>query len=324
MAIVAGIDEAGFGPVLGPLVVSASAFAVPDELAGSSLWSVLAASVCQKPSVRAGGKVAINDSKQLYSGLRGKDGPRHLERGVLSVLAAGQRLPATLRGLVAILAPQALRSMDGYPWYAGTDLDLPHCLNATSVTLSGNALAADMARAGISLAALRAEPVFSGEFNRLVLASDNKASVLLDVTCRLLMHLWTLAGPRPLTVAVDRQGGRMYYLPVLQRVFEGCRFKIIEESETFSAYRITEGEKTAEVCFLVEAERQHLPVALASMTSKYLREMCMVLFNRFWAGHLPEIRPTAGYYGDGGRFYSEIGPAIKRLGLDERMIYRCR
>jgi hypothetical protein len=76
--------------------------------------------------------------------------------------------------------------------------------------------------------------------------------------------------------------------------------------------------------FLVDAEDRQLPVALASMLSKYLRELLMDLFNRFWLLHVPQVRPTAGYYEDGRRFYEEIRPAMRNLGLDERLVYRMR
>ena len=45
MTIVAGIDEAGYGPWLGPLVVSAAALRVPPELAEVDLWKTLSAGV---------------------------------------------------------------------------------------------------------------------------------------------------------------------------------------------------------------------------------------------------------------------------------------
>ncbi|MCH8916798.1 MAG: hypothetical protein IIC52_01970 [Proteobacteria bacterium] len=41
MAIVAGIDEAGFGPTLGPLVVSGVAFRVPDDQVDRCLYGLL-------------------------------------------------------------------------------------------------------------------------------------------------------------------------------------------------------------------------------------------------------------------------------------------
>ncbi len=52
MAIVVGIDEAGYGPLLGPLVVSAAVFQMPDQLVGKNLWDMLAGSVTAKASRR--------------------------------------------------------------------------------------------------------------------------------------------------------------------------------------------------------------------------------------------------------------------------------
>jgi hypothetical protein len=116
----------------------------------------------------------------------------------------------------------------------------------------------------------------------------------------------------------------MRYLPTLQRLFEGARFTILDETDEISAYRVTDGDLAMELQFCVGCEERHLAVALASMTSKYLRETFMGLFNRFWARHMPTIAPTAGYYKDGNRFYDEIRPLVQQLGFNEAMLYRTR
>ena len=51
------------------------------------------------------------------------------------------------------------------------------------------------------------------------------------------------------------------------------------------------------------------------MACKYLREVCMRQFNRFWAKHVPGLKPTAGYPTDAKRFYDAIRPAMARLGM---------
>jgi len=322
LAIVAGIDEAGLGPVLGPLVVSAVAFTVPDRAGPLCMWSALSSAVCRGTSRRAG-KIAIGDSKRLFT--RSRRRPlEHLERGVLGMLAAAGRRPTSLCELLAAVAPRAGRDMRAYPWYVDGQTSLPACIDPTDVILAGNSLRSALAAAGIGLAGLRCEPVFVGQFNRHVAATDNKSTVLFDVTGRLLDWLWRRCPPGLLSIHVDRQGGRKRYLPALQRIFEACRFRVIDENERFSAYQIDGRRRKGRICFVTDAETRKLPVALASMASKYLRELFMKMLNEFWAERIPGLSATAGYYTDGRRFYEQISPCARSLGVDQRLIYRCR
>ena len=63
------------------------------------------------------------------------------------------------------------------------------------------------------------------------------------------------------------------------------------------------------------ADTEHFCVALASMASKYLRELLMLEFNRFWQSHVADLKPTAGYPGDAARFHEAIRPAARHSGL---------
>jgi len=324
MTIVAGIDEAGLGPVMGPLVVSAAVFDVPADRADASMWPLLAGTVCRSPSRRRG-LIAFGDSKKLYGGLRGGHGLEHLERGVLTMLSCGGHNPTTLAELLACVAPRCADHARQCPWYADLDLPLPRHLDPTSLRLDANSLRAACGRAGLNMLALASEPVLEEEFNRLIDITNNKSSLLFDVASRLFMRIWRLVPPgETARVFVDHQGGRVRYLEGLQRVFEGCRFKIHEESETVSTYSFTDGRRAMDIAFLVKAEENHLPVALASMLSKYVRELLMTLLNQFWARHRPGLSPTAGYYADGNRFYREIQPLMAEMQIDPRRVYRTR
>lgn len=322
MAIIAGIDEAGFGPLLGPLTVTATAFQMPDHLADESLWQVLAGGVTKKLSKRLSA-VVIGDSKRIYTSRGGKRLDL-LERAVLASLLAGGTQAGSLTELLAAVSPNSLGHLDRYPWYKAAQLPLPHKAGASDLSLAGKGLLSALKRKNMRLFSVSSEILFAGEYNKLVQATRNKSATLLDLTCRLLSGLWAKAGREWLRVYVDRQGGRMRYLSSLQRVFPGCEFKIVEECDQISAYRICDGDRQMEVSFAIKAEDTQLPVALASMTSKYLRELFMALFNRFWAEKIEGLKPTAGYYVDGKRFLEDIAPAISELGFDPAILRRTR
>ena len=319
--IVAGIDEAGLGPVLGPLVVTAAALAVPDEQADESMWKLLAPEVSPKPA-RRGRAVAFADSKRLYS-RKSKAGLTHLERGVLGILATRGRKCSSLRGLLDVVAPGTGLQLDRCPWYADTDLPLPRKLTLDDVGFSANALAATMQRRHMRLDTVRSCVLTAGEFNRIAAVTRNKSTLALDLTCRLLSYLWARARPSA-RVHVDRQGGRMRYLPALQRTFPRCQFKVLDETDAGSAYVVRQGGRSMEIAFAVKAEQSQLPVALASMVCKYVREVMMELLNRYWQGRVEGLAATAGYYTDGRRFFTEIRQAMTDLNIDENLLYRCR
>jgi hypothetical protein len=60
------------------------------------------------------------------------------------------------------------------------------------------------------------------------------------------------------------------------------------------------------------------------MLSKYLREMLMARFNRYWSELVPGLAPTAGYYTDGIRFLADIRQKRAELGVPDEHLIRVR
>ena len=70
------------------------------------------------------------------------------------------------------------------------------------------------------------------------------------------------------------------------------------------------------------ADGRFLPVALASMLAKYVRELLMLRLNRYFRAQMPDLKPTAGYFTDGRRYLTEIKPLMKRLDLAPSQLVR--
>lgn len=316
--IVAGIDEAGYGPLLGPLVVSATAFEVPAERADTSLWELLSDSVvaAAKPRDR---RIAILDSKKLF---QRSEGLARLERTALSTLSACHGLPGDARALLAQVAPHRVEELAAYPWYREMELPLPLEADAGGVRLAAARLAADGAACGVRLAGLFCEPLLEGHYNRLVAATRNKSIVLFGLTTRLMQRMADAFPGRELLIFADKQGGRGQYGRMLMLAFEDRRLVVLDETPTHSAYELRADPARWRIAFAQDGESLHLPVALASILSKYVRELFMHQFNRYWAERAPGIAATAGYYQDAIRFLGELRPHLERLGIDEARLVR--
>jgi ribonuclease HII len=315
---VLGTDEAGYGPNLGPLVVGACAWRVPDRAAAGRMYELLAAVVSAQADEE--GKLAIADSKRLY---QPGCGLAQLERGVLAALLVLERRCSRWRDVWTVLAACGLDQLDALPWHAGYDELLPGDFCADELEPLARSFCSGCEAAGVRLAALAASATFPAEFNAAVGRCDNKAEVLSLTTLRLAGRMLAELPAGPAVVFCDKHGGRNRYAALLQEVFPDELVRVRRESAELSVYDVRAGERAVEFRFQPKGER-HLPTALASMTAKYLRELAMRPFNAFWQQHVPGLAPTAGYPGDSRRFWNEIRQAQTRLQIADDLLWRQR
>jgi hypothetical protein len=315
--LVVGVDEAGYGPLLGPLVVSATAFELPAGMTSETLWNALAGAV-SRDARRSGGRIAIADSKRLYAGTRDRAGLARLERGALAVIAATGAPPPSMRALLAAIAPQATGEAGRSPWY---DLDgdaLPVACDASELGAAAELVGAALRHNGVRFAGMHSEVIFEPRYNARVAALGSKAAVLFEAVTSVLRRAWDEGSPQRVAV-IDRQGGRAHYGALLEAAFPEAFVWIRSERPASSAYTLAAESWSADVRFEVRAEGGHLPVALASMVSKYLRESFMLAFNRYWRRVVPGLAPTSGYWTDGRAFLAAIAPELeaRAIPLDE-------
>ena len=260
--------------------------------------------------------VAIGDSKKLYQSGKGLGS---LERGVLAMLHVLGCRPRAWRMVFDALAPGARDLCPSIPWYDGYDEPVPLDADPADYDRAAGALAAGLAAAGVRPVAIRSRVIFEEEFNGLLERHPTKGAALSHETLRLVAGIIEPLGEGPIHVLCDKHGGRNNYRELLEEAFPGCLIEICGEGREQSVYRFGPAERRVEMRFQARAE-SHLPAALASMVSKYLRELAMRAFNRFWFRHVPGIAPTAGYPLDARRFKTAIAAAQAELGIPDRLL----
>jgi ribonuclease HII len=326
LAILVGIDEAGYGPLLGPLLVSSVALEIPDELLRNDLWKLLSSAVAPTKKNLAG-RLLITDSKKAYTR---STGIGHLQRSVLASLLNLDRckdLPASLSELLTVLNCPSIDRLRQYDWY-NDYCDQPLLPDDSALKIAANVLGFSLRKQNIRLLDISARCLDVQYFNKMVTATNNKANVLFTAICELITHCckitYTPNAPRTIQFIIDRQGGRCNYTPSLRKMFPSLDLRVIRQDNAVSSYELSNDRTTIRLHFAVKADLNHLPVALASMTAKFLRELMMNAVNAWFARHCANLKPTAGYWQDGQRFINDLRTHFPHLTYDADKLIRLR
>ncbi len=322
-AVVAGLDEAGLGPILGPLTIGLCAFRVtPGE---ACLWRRLSDAVSPEPA-RDRERLVVADSKRVFA--RTPRGHQRLERVALAFLAQAGSLPADGRALLEDSArrlgtPSLVREE---PWGELLAGPLPLWCESGRLELQRVRLARTLRATGVESVETLVRCVGTRELNRALERTGNKSDAHWEWVSACIRHAWERFGAEGLDLACDRQGGRMRYGRLVAALFPAAEVRVLGEGRERSEYLVREprGARRMHLTFAEGAEARWLPVALASCLAKYTREVCMRAFNAYFAALQPGLRPTAGYTTDGRRWLAEAAPALARAGLEPEGLLRAR
>lgn len=314
--LLAGVDEAGYGPLLGPLCIGLACSAwleAPGEIDAANhhtpdLWRTLRTILCRKPSDTRR-RIAVDDSKRLRACAGGHEA---LERGVLAFISAcgTPDHPEDDASLLTMLGAEP----PGEPWYAPPSAATPRPRARWGI--DGPRLRTAMSAAGLAPVPPRVHVVGERGVNERCIGDGGKGAILADGLVWAIRQCAHHCDSRSLAGAiidVDRHGGRLFYAQTLADRLPGWQVLPVVESAERSVYRLEPGDDAhAPILLRVSAgaDTSSMPVALASMSAKLVREVLMSWFNAYWSARLPELRPTAGYRQDGWRWLEDASKII--------------
>ena len=321
-----GVDEAGYGPLLGPLVIGLAAFRVEDrELSADGdrpsedarIRRRLKGYVC-RVSRRARAEalpVPIDDSKRVLQ----RHGVEGLARGVGAFAAAlDQAPPAHLEDLIVRYTDRRPEGYAEAPWFE----DL-HRVPLPTYPWTGP-LEDRWARRGVRALDLRVLPADAPELNQSFASLQNKANVLGLLSATLLLSVLDRHPGEDAQVVMDRHGGRLDYSGYLAQVFPFSAVCPLAGPRGESRYRVDLPDRCLHIRFVTKGDQVSLAVSWASMAAKLTRELFMRRFNQWFAERCPGLKPTAGYTTDGRRFLDDVADVLCDEEIARDLLVRSR
>ncbi len=297
--LVMGVDENGLGPRLGPLVATSVALDTPRYARAALSERGLALGLTDSKETGGFGRMGFIESVALAL----------LKRG-------GAGLPGSSDGLLDQVSPdsrQRLRACCPNDPTAeqcwAVDLPLP----AFGGDASYGEVLLDrlVGRSSLRIVDVQSRVACAGMLNAKLAAGKNKLAVDLELFEDLIFSVRSRHSS-PLLVVCGMIGGIRDYASRLSR-FEPHRVESLVGRRGQRRYAV---DGVGEIRFEVDADARHLPVALASMVGKYVREICMRRIGEFYRQGNPELKLASGYHDPvTTRFIEATEPSRRRLGI---------
>lgn len=301
---VVGIDENGLGPRLGALVATAVTIEVEPYEARALARRGARAGIGDSKATAGFGKMAMAESVSL----------------ALAEKEAG-RVPADVDELLEVVAIDgalALRapcpsSTAAQCW--SEPLTLP--VFGGDVAVGRRALA-KLERAGVGIRRARSAIACARAFNEGVDRWGSKLRVDLALFERLMADARG-ALSSDLDLICGMVGGMRRYAEYFTSIAPE-NVVCVEETRSLSRYRVA---GLGDLRFEVDSDASHLPVALASMLGKYVRELGMHRQNAFYRRHQPSLPEVSGYHDPVTTAFVAASRLLRgRLGIDARCFER--
>lgn len=311
-----GIDEAGYGPTLGPFVMVLTAVGIPStHEPDEDCWSLLS------PWIRtATGRVKhddsrliVGDSKKIHSMVDGRMILGTPWRTIFD-LKIPEYVP--IDRFLSIINCVGRKEIAQEFWWIGDELI--H-LKKQEIYPSVGEGASPVFKFGIVIKTVK-------EFNKICSESGSKGSITATAWKELVSSFFNCLAPGDTVhFLTDKHGGRNQYLGMIHEVFDKREWVVpVRETAAESFYQVQGSGMEIGFRFIPRAEAACPMVALASMLAKHLREETMRIFNKWWKIRIPELQPTAGYPVDARRYISVIQPFADQMGIAMEEIIRVK
>ena len=335
MRLVLGVDEAGYGPNLGPLVVAVSAWAVDSRLEVLDGLEPFAPEFQAASWTPRSAFVPFGDSKKIYQSGKGLAGLNFALRFFESIFEGKppQKRPWFELGQ---LAQEDLSRVESHPWY--------RCKNPVKGLGRANQVDENskascrfarekLLKLGVRLIGFRLRVLDEAYFNECVDRLGNKSDVLghisLELAWKVLGECMDFHSFKGIEIYCDRQGGRKKYAGLISQTYERSHREsqvpfcsVVGESPKTSLYSMRHAGIATSIRFQVHGDSL-FPPAAASMVAKWARESLMERFNGYWREVVgPGLKPTAGYAVDAARFARDIEPWITKLAIEKNQWWR--
>ncbi|KIG12589.1 hypothetical protein DB30_01213 [Enhygromyxa salina] len=333
----AGFDEAGLGPTLGPLVVAGFATSVQAKPGASTdrgpvddLLGPLA-SVVGPPGLRDG-RLEVGDSKKIHTGTHKL---ARIERTALATVGwvYGQ-IPRSVSELLELVLVREFELPEDRraPWWSMLDEALPIAGDRGRLEHDAGRLREVADARGVTPLWYRADVVSAARVNRELAAEQlregTKNTWATHAVLRLAKHAVDRIDAHTIALWCDKAGGRQAYLEPLCRVWPEPtgRIDVLLERRDRSQYGLLGlAPRPIEVGFVMGGDRLDPRISWGSILAKYLRELILRAFNRYFVARVMELRPTAGYPEDAKRFIAQVQLSLgDNGGLERDAWIRCK